>query len=301
MLVNMAVRPTPAQVDKALASVLFSERGAGRPAYAMPDEDALITVGDHLGVPAIEARELLLRAASQQIRGDGRSKPFSGLAGLLSVSPKNSLDTPPGLATIALLSLAADSMHAAEGMAANNYYGRLHALLGTPDDGKKAIESGYRDHGEELWDALNSWLEAWEGERGIPTAYVVGTMRYVGLALSQALVRRADREKLPGIFLDEGLPPGYRMAPSDMEVTLDGWMPRHPPYFSHSLRTLWANPPARERIAGVACLELESWDGSGLLDAGSDTRPPEGQPRLVVHASSFPRTTVSFDQIGRAS
>ena len=39
-----------------------------------------------------------------------------------------------------------------------------------------------RDHGEALWDALNSWLEAWEGERGIPTAYVVGTMQYVGLA-----------------------------------------------------------------------------------------------------------------------
>ena len=291
----MAVRLTPADMDEALALALFSERGAGRPVYAMPDEDDLVTVGDHFGISVVDARKLLLRVATLQITGDGGSKPFAGLAEELSGRPANSLETPPGLATIAVLSLAADSMHAAEGMAANNYYGRLHSLLETPDDSKKAIESGYRDHGEELWDALNSWLETWEGERGIPTAYVVGTMRYVGLALSQALVRRADREKFPRVFLDEGLPPGYRMAPSDMEATLDGWIPRNPPYFSHSLRALWMNPSAHERIAGVACLELESWDGSDLRDGYGCTRLPERQARVVVHASSFPRTTVSFD------
>jgi hypothetical protein len=262
----------------------------------MPDEEHLAAIGDHLGVPAAEARKLVLDAASLQIgKADSRSRPFAQLSERLTSRPPDTLDTPPGLATLAALSLAADAMHAAEGMSTNNYYGRLHELLRTPDASKNAVESGYREHGEKVWDALNIWLEAWEGERGIPTAYVVGTKRYVGLALSQALVRRADRERLPRIFLAEGLPPRYQMAPSDMEETLDGWMSRHPPYFSHSLRTLWINPSARDRIAQVACLELESWDGSDGKDSYSDSRLPELQARVVVHASSFPRTAISFD------
>ena len=174
---NLLVGLTAAQVDEALAVAIFSERAAGRPVYAIPDEDAMAAVADHLGVPVPQARGLLLRTASVQISdAGGWHRPFATLARNLGDASTTSLDTPPGLAAIAVLSLAADSMHAAEGMAAHNYYGRLHALLDTPEDSKKAVEGGYREHGEELWDALNAWLEAWEGERGIPTAYVVGTM-----------------------------------------------------------------------------------------------------------------------------
>lgn len=288
--------PSAAEVDSAVAEAIFSMHNAGRPVYSTPDEDAFVAFAAFLGTQVSEARELLLRTAAAQVSGDfAWNRPFARVTRDLHESSTGSLNAPPGLATIAVLSLAADSMHAAGGMAAHNYYGRLHGLLDTPEGKKKAVESGYREHGEDLWDALNAWLEAWEGERGIPTAYVVGTMRYVGLALSQALIRRADRDKLPRVFLDEGLPPGYRMAPSDMEATLDEWMPRHPPLFSQSLRALWSNPMARERIAGVACLELESWDGSGFSGVGLDSNGPASQVRLIAHLTSFPRNAVSFD------
>jgi hypothetical protein len=291
-----AVQFTPSQVDAALADSLFSEAQAGRPVYAMPDDESLTLFAEQFGIPPKEARWLIRRAAAIQIGlGDDRSKPFAKVSGRLKEGSTSPLDTPAGLSTLATLSMAADAMHAEEGMAAHNYYGRLHALLGTQESQKVAVERGYRDHGETLWDALNSWLEAWEGERGIPTAYVVGTMQYVGLALSQALVRRGDRDKLPALFVDEGLPPGYRLSPSDMEATLDGWMPRQPPLFSHTLRTLWTNPPARERIAGVACLELENWDGSGADSTRPDRNQLDGHARLVVNLRRFPRAGLSFD------
>lgn len=286
----------PAQVDEALAEILFSDSQAGRPVYVIPDEEAMAALAERLEIPASQAPRLLRRAAKKQIGiEDARSRPFARIVRESQATRETALDIPAGLATLAVLALAADSMHAEGGMAAHNYYGRLHTFLATPDDRKLAVENGYRDHGEALWDGLNSWLEAWEGERGIPTAYVVGTMQYVGLALSQALVRRGDREKLPALFVDEGLPPGYRMVAADMEVTLDAWMQRHPPLFSHTLRSLWTNPAARERIAGVACLELESWDGSGLDNVRPGTRHLDGHARLVAKLRRFPRTALGFD------
>jgi len=196
---------------------------------------------------------------------------------------------------LSVLSLAADSMHATEGMGANNYYGRLHDLLGTPDAQRTAVENAYREHAHALWDRLNHWLETWEGERGIPTAYVVGPHAYIGLPLSQALVRRADRERLPTLFALEGLPPGYKMAPGDMENTLDSWVQRTPPYFSNTLRALWASTEARERIASVACGELETWDGSGV-DEGQYAIAEAGRPlRLLVQLRAFPRKSVLID------
>jgi hypothetical protein len=180
-------------------------------------------------------------------------------------------------------------------MAAHNYYGRLHELLETPEPQRQTLENAYRDHAHQLWDALNQWLETWEGERGIPTAYVVGPHAYVGLPLSQALVRRADRERLPTLFSLEGLPPGYQMAPGDMESTLATWVQRTPPFFSNTLRALWSTASARERIAAVACVELESWDGAGL-EQGQHSEVVAGrQLRLLAQLRHFPRRSFLLD------
>ena len=89
-------------------------------------------------------------------------------------------------------------MNAADGMAANNYYGRLMQLLDVPEEMRPRVQSDYQRQAEDLWGSLNEWLEAWEGVRGVPTAYAVG-MRYVGLPMSQALVREHDRQQVAKI------------------------------------------------------------------------------------------------------
>ena len=287
------VRLTTSAVDGTLAELMFPASQSGRPVYAVPDEQIMWAVAQQLGVPEKDAERLLRRTAALQIGLGTAEPPFAKLA---QRAPSiNNLDVPPGLTTLAVLSLAADRMHAAEGMGANNYYGRLHELLETPDEKKSAVERAYRDHAEDLWDHLNSWLESWEGERGIPTAYAVGQWRYVGLPLSQALVRRGDREKLTTVFVHEGLPPGYRMPPADMEATLDSWMSRSTPFFTHTLRTLWTDNSARERITAVACLELEAWDGTDLEDAGPSITTARRAVQLLVTLRRFPRTSLELD------
>jgi hypothetical protein len=75
----------------------------------------------------------------------------------------------------------------------NNYYGRLVQLLQIdPKTDKKAakkIEGAFRQDSLELWNGLNSWLHDQDGALGTPTAYSFDWRAYVGVPISQALLR----------------------------------------------------------------------------------------------------------------
>ena len=196
-------------------------------------------------------------------------------------SAADPLRTPPSLPLLVLLSLAAQNMHTGGGLSASNYYGRLFGLLDVADSDRSRLRGSYMDYAERIWGTLNRWLEAWEGERGIPTTYAIG-MRYVGLPMSQALMRRRDREALPQVFWDEGLPPGLRMASPEMEALLQPHLTGAPSPFSASLRALWPSHVARERIVQVACLELEAWPGLTDGEGVSGGPPRVGAMRLIA-------------------
>lgn len=178
-------------------------------------------------------------------------------------------------------------------MGSNNYYGRLFPLLDVPEDCRNRLVTDYRKVAETIWRSLNNWLEAWEGERGVPTAYVLGGMRYVGLPMSQAVVRKHDREGLHEVFVAEGLPPGFRMEVPDMEAVLDAYATKLPSPLSSNLRRLWANSDARERISQATCLELEAWTGDDSQRIG-----PTGSTlstRVLAYLRTFPRKQVEFN------
>ena len=187
-------------------------------------------------------------------------------------------------------------MNAADGMAANNYYGRLMHLLDVPEERRQRVQSDYQHQAEDLWGSLNEWLEAWEGSRGVPTAYAVG-MRYVGLPMSQALVREHDRRQLTKIFRAEGLAPGFQMTPRDMDDVLSAWVTRTPSPLSGTFRTLYGNSAARERMLSVACLELEAWDGSSIGDGDLDHSAVRsfGDLRLVASLQTFFATVLEIN------
>ena len=112
-----------------------------------------------------------------------------------------------------------------------------------------------------LWAALNEWLERLEGNRGLPTAAPVGHV-HVGLPMSQALVRRTDRERLSAMFvLSAGLAPHGSVPVEVMERLLDEWLSRLPCPATRTLQRAWEDGEARDRIAGVACQVSEAWDG----------------------------------------
>src|SRR5262249_10625260 len=147
------------------------------------------------------------RVTLRKARGDGQVPP-----------------TPPVLALLAALTLAAEEMQHDLEFAGNAYYPRLFRVLQI-DDGRQRtrLQAAYRKDAEELWDGLNEWLSAADGRLGLPTAYAL-SHRYIGLPLSQALVRAADRRQFPLLFNRYGLTPGGEVPLADMEGLLDGWL-----------------------------------------------------------------------------
>lgn len=288
--------PDYGSFNEAVAEEMFGLDKAGRPVYMLPDASIYESIYKRAGAQSGDAgRAAFLAAVRRTLVLDNEGvNPFKGHLDGCIRHRRNEIETPPALALLVVLSAAADVMHAGDGMAANNYYGRLVTLLSVPDWRQERFKTAYQGVAEDLWGSLNAWLESWEGERGVPTAYAVG-QRFIGLPMSQALVRQHDRERLTQVFAAEGLPPGYQMAASDMEAVLDGWMSRQPPVLSNALRILWGNAAARERIAGVACLELETWRGETASggDAGPASR--HASVRLMAQVRTFPRPSVELN------
>jgi hypothetical protein len=267
--------------NEAIAHEIFGPSAAGRPVYLDIEEDVLAAVARHAEVGEGDAKALAdAVGATLWLHPEGQNVFQGHLTRLLRwrADPRQ---TPPTLALLAVLSLAAESMRHGEGMSANNYYGRLQEILDVTDErvATKLIRD-YRAHAVTLWSSLNEWLEEWEGQRGLPTAFAV-TFPYIGLAISQALVRTADRRRLRSFFAAAGLSPGYSVALPVMQRLLDGWISQEPPPVSNSLRSLWRrDKTAQERIAGVACIELEAWDGTTSPASGATAS--RGELRLVA-------------------
>ncbi|WP_062519295.1 hypothetical protein [Demequina silvatica] len=281
------------RLTDAIAEEMFSSASAGLPVYCLADE---------------EVRKRILKTAG--IASDGGDAISGVVRSTLNLADSGTpmldwhvagarrhaaqpLETPPALPLLLVLAQAAERMHADRDHASHNYYARLHELLDIPTGDHARATRAYQKHANELWGSLNAWLEAWEGERGIPTAYAIGGHDYVGLPMSQAVVRQHDREGLREFFALEGFAPGQRVAPSDMEAAMEPYATKTPSPFSAHLASLWHNPAARDRIVDAACLELDAWDGSGaaLAEAGRHA----GHTHLLAFVRTFPRKKVEFN------
>lgn len=282
----------------AVAEVVFSPEHAGRPVYLDLEPELLDSVGHFADPEGVSRPEKTLTAA---VMGTIPMTAGPGLVllghrrRLLVWSRGDLLDPPPCLGLLALLSMAAESMHNGADMRAHNFYGRLAELANLSDQQKKWFEIAYREAHDGrptstvLWSALTLWLERNEGNRGLPTAFPVGH-GHIGFPLSQALVRQADRHKFVDLFVSQGLPGGVDLPIEEMALHIDEWISRNPCPASHSLRTLWLEHPDSQRpIAEVACQTLVSWDGS-VRDEGSTSAgaPVVDTVRLRATLHRFP-------------
>lgn len=278
---------------EATAEELFGADRAGQPVYTLAEEDTIARIVTMAGL-GDGAKDAFLGTVRSTLHLDDYGvAPLRWHTQASHRHLRNPLETPPSLPLLVVLTLAAESMQAGTDMASNNYYGRLFPLLGVPADRHQRLITDYRNAAETLWGSLNAWLEAWEGERGVPTAYATGGMRLIGLPMSQAVVRRHDRQGLHDVFGAEGLPPGFRMGAPDMELVLDPYATKQPSPLSSNLRRLWTIPAARERIVQAACLELEAWTGGG--DRLADGSRPRSSTRVLAYLRTFPRRAIEFN------
>lgn len=281
------------RVGDVVADAMFGSAFAGRPVYALPDALTLRTVLEKSGVPNGGIDDLARIVRTSLYIDDVGVAPFRWQADAAREHSEQPLEVPPALPLLVLLAIVAEQMQADGDLAAHNYYSRLHRLLGVPTERYASVEGSYRQAADLLWSSLNSWLEAWEGERGIPTAYAIGGHAFIGLPMSQAVVRQHDRGGLHEFFAMEGLTPGLRISPADMSAALDPYATTTPSPLSSHLSHVWRMPSARERIVDAACLELEAWDGSGFGAIAAARQVVA--TRLLAFLRHFPRKSIEFN------
>lgn len=249
--------------NDAVAEVIYPVVEDAVPVYMDMESAELRRIADQAGSYSEDPREAFTRAVRAVTVNRFDYVDFGPLVRHTTAwtRKKDRKAPPPCLGLLAVTALAAEDMgNTDDDIAGNAYYARLAKLLSLPADNAR-LRNQYQAHAEFLWRCLNSWLEELDGERGVPTAYAL-TYRYVGLPMSQALVREGDRLKFPTMFAQLGLSPGMHMAPEDLVSYLDHWLGSEQSSASSNLRRLWARPATRERIATVAAVELANWDGT---------------------------------------
>jgi hypothetical protein len=283
--------------NRRLAERFYSKASAHRLAYLDVSEERLAELVPE-GVSASEAAAHLTRSVLQTVyQAHTEQRLFAAhLLRLYEWRLEQSRDqVPPCIALLALLVLVAEQMAADPRFGSNNYYGRLADRLCVRAEDQEALTRAFRAHTPAMWHALNEWLESWHGERGLPTAFAFDHRRFVGLPISQALMRESDRARLPDCFNAYGLRGGQSIAAADMQRLLGAWILDAP--VTQRLKSQWRHAEVRERIAEIACLELEAWN-----EAQSPTAMEAAAPLLLtalVHHA--PRLRVQLALVTRES
>lgn len=269
--------------NDAVAEVIYPIGSEALPSYMDLEEAELCSIAElagHAGGEPAKALAEAVRAVTVDKNGNFRLARLDASTKLWA--RKKDKQPPPCVAFLAVTVLAAEDMgDSEEDLAPTAYYARLARMLGLPDN-DTALRRRYRARTEYLWRSLNTWLEDLNGERGLPTAYALAH-RYVGLPMSQALVREGDRRKFPLMFAQFGLSPGMQIAPEDLIGYLENWLTTEDSPAPANLRRLWRRTTSHERIAAVAAVELANWDG--VIEGAAPTTATTLTSRAVVVAN----------------
>lgn len=267
--------------NESIAASTFGLFQAEMPAYIDTDLEHLGAWAAPLGISPETAQDALIAAVVPTLGLETGARPleahtekFSAWRAELLLAERSRsrgsrtpLKPPPVIAFLAVLVLAAERMGADSSLAPNAYYPRLAEALGIDKAQGDRLRHAFPIT-ERFWRGLNEYLETYEGSRGLPTAYALGH-RYVGIPQSQALMRAGDRAKLPEFFRKFGLAPGSELIPADLEGLLGVWIGSIPSPVSANLQRLWKREATRERVAGVAAVELSHWDGTSARRSGA--------------------------------
>jgi hypothetical protein len=265
--------------NETIAQLIFNEEKSDIPVHLDLDNHSLEKIQELKGITVQEFREQLISSVAKIHKKQDPLKIFAefSIATKRWTNSGDPLSTPPALSLLAVLSIAADEMVATENVSSRNYYLRLSEVLGSsgvnaPD--KERLAAQYREHAVALWVSLKTWLEAWQGDRGLSTVPLPGLAdngdqnKYVRMPISQALLRESDRANLFKMFAANNLDPAMRISDELMYLLIDQWAMS--PYSTHQLQELWRDEELRESLTFMVLAALENWPGAEV-ETNSDT------------------------------
>lgn len=257
-------------VNSAINRVLFDGRFRLAPVYLDIEGDAEEEIAALLNVAAADCGSVIAQAAASSLKWN-LSDPFIWHQKRLEAwDADGRREPPPFTGLLAALSLAAERMRADDVYSAQNYYERLFEVLDVTQEGRKQSLRQHAKSALPFWLKLNLWLQEQDFEYGRPTAKRINDWKYASYALSQALVRHADRKRLHGLFAAFGFAAHEKLTEAEMTLYLHDWMAGSGP--SPWLKRIWAARDLRPRVAAAACAELESWEGVSADAGGAAAR-----------------------------
>jgi hypothetical protein len=282
------------RIDTALSQSFFTSQRAGMPVYLDMDDESFDNAAISVNLSREELRTQLVASVRSSLSLDSsRKKVFEIFDAKLrmwkgayrSASREGDpLPIPPVTALLAVFTLAAERMGDREfaNVHDNAYYPHLTRLLEVPENDIPRFIASFRASSESYWDALRAWLEGVDGNYGLPSAYAL-SHRFIGLPISQALIRDTERRQLKKMFGDMALPSRTGISQQDMEISLGQWIALIPSPASSSLRQLWVKPEARSRIVDIAIGEFDAWDGVSIaLTATGTSQPHQAVTRCLL-------------------
>ncbi len=252
-------------INEALNRAFLGGRFESRPLYLVLDGRGRQNLAEILGIPPGEVDEHCCSVVGESLAKTGDPYARQELE-LWKWSMDGRKGLPPFTALLFTLSHAAELMVSDSQFNAANYYQRLAAITGVPS-GKLSF------HGrstEQFWRALNKWLADTNFRFGRPTARAVNANRYVGIAMSQAIVREEDRLRFHHMFERYGFTGTDAITEEEISQYIESWINTSKP--TRQLKAAWSKPELRPRIAEIAVAELEDWTADVGGAEGSSAR-----------------------------
>lgn len=240
-----------------LGEHFFTAEAAGRPVRYCPDDEILSELSRLNEAAAVASLASCCRSRTsrrhaynifQRALQEGTRWKVGGAEGF-----------PPFLPILALAVLAAVHMAQSDGIASTNYYKRFRELLDLPGRG---MPKGYDETFPYLWKSLDWWLsDHLGGQRGLSTISEDPNWTNIGFALTQALIRRSDRQRLTFFFQWMGFEPGESVEPEELFARFKAWAPGRVG-LSNGIQVMVSKPEYEERLSAALAAEAARWDGS---------------------------------------
>jgi hypothetical protein len=269
------------RLNDTLNEIIFDGRFCDLPVYIDVEGDLRREICEKLGLEEVELSEYIGEVVADTLLWDDSVDIYDWHC-INSLSWRLERDKPPPFTALLLaLSIAAENMGADEDISSINFYGRVAQVFG--DASYKDQISKYSKTTVLFWKDLNSWLIANDYFYGRPTAQpILSNWKYASYALSQALVRRSDRDCFHKLFEEYNLSKSDQLSYSEMEPYLSEWIKGSSPTIL--LKKLWKTSNLRQRIVEAALEELGNWNGRSVT---SGQKLP-GRLLWVVRFQSFP-------------
>jgi hypothetical protein len=250
---------------EALAGYFFAPSRANQPTPFFVDEDALEEIQ---GSDAVEDLVASVRAYLVPLEG---GNPYRNI---LSVSRSwdraAGTDAFPGLPLLSIAVLAATRMAREGDMRSTNYYRRYRQLLGIEGEG---APPGYADTFPELWIMFSRWLDTrLQGSLGRSTVKKHPYLANIGFALSQALFREADRQRLTEFFSWLDIGESDEIEDEELLTFFGIWTHRFQRVSPGCVRML-EDETYRQDLLEILRGELDRWEGAVIDDAGRQVSP----------------------------